>query len=135
MNLEQVLTEQLQELHNMVEVLTDELNAIVARDHTSLISVVKNKTQILQSISQRDKQIAGLLNKDLAEQNAALITQINQRLVECKKQNEVNQVAVTQSQIASQKMKDILFGKSQTGYDKTGKSTSLPNQIARGLKA
>jgi flagella synthesis protein FlgN len=135
MNLEQVLTEQLQELHNMVEVLTDELNAIVARDHTSLISVVKNKTQILQSISQRDKQIAGLLNKDLAEQNATLIAQINQRLVECKKQNEVNQVAVTQSQIASQKMKDILFGKSQTGYDKTGKSTSLPNQIARGLKA
>jgi flagella synthesis protein FlgN len=135
MNLEQVLTEQLQELHNMVEVLTDELNAIVARDHTSLISVVKNKTQILQSISQRDKQIAVLLNKDLAEQNATLIAQINQRLVECKKQNEVNQVAVTQSQIASQKMKDILFGKSQTGYDKTGKSTSLPNQIARGLKA
>jgi flagella synthesis protein FlgN len=135
MNLEQVLTEQLQELHNMVEVLTDELNAIVARDHTSLISVVKNKTQILQSISQRDKQIASLLNKDLTEQNAALIAQINQRLVECKKQNEVNQVAVTQSQIASQKMKDILFGKSQTGYDKTGKSTSLPNQIARGLKA
>jgi flagella synthesis protein FlgN len=135
MNLEQVLTEQLQELHNMVEVLTDELNAIVARDHTSLISVVKNKTQILQSISQRDKQIADLLNKDLAEQNATLIAQINQRLVECKKQNEVNQVAVTQSQIASQKMKDILFGKSQTGYDKTGKSTSLPNQIARGLKA
>jgi flagella synthesis protein FlgN len=119
----------------MVEVLTDELNAIVARDHTSLISVVKNKTQILQSISQRDKQIASLLNKDLTEQNAALIAQINQRLVECKKQNEVNQVAVTQSQIASQKMKDILFGKSQTGYDKTGKSTSLPNQIARGLKA
>jgi flagella synthesis protein FlgN len=135
MNLEQILTEQLQELHNMVEVLTDELNAIVARDHTSLISVVKNKTQILQSISQRDKQIAVLLNKDLAEQNATLIAQINQRLVECKKQNEVNQVAVTQSQIASQKMKDILFGKSQTGYDKTGKSTSLPNQIARGLKA
>jgi flagella synthesis protein FlgN len=135
MNLEQILTEQLQELHNMVEVLTDELNAIVARDHTSLISVVKNKTQILQSISQRDKQIASLLNKDLTEQNAALIAQINQRLVECKKQNEVNQVAVTQSQIASQKMKDILFGKSQTGYDKTGKSTSLPNQIARGLKA
>ena len=135
MNLEQVLTEQLQELHNMVEVLTNELNAIVARDHTSLVSVVKNKTQILQSISQRDKQIASLLNQDLAEQNAALIAQINQRLVECKKQNEVNQVAVTQSQIASQKMKDILFGKSQTGYDKTGKSTSLPNQIARGLKA
>ena len=50
MNLEQVLTEQLQELQNMVEVLTNELNAIVARDHTALVSVVKNKTQILRPL-------------------------------------------------------------------------------------
>ena len=63
------------------------------------------------------------------------ISQINQLLADCKKQNDVNQVAANQSQLASQKLKDILFGKNQSGYDKTGKSISLPNPIARGLKA
>lgn len=137
MNLEQILAQQLDELNTMADILKQELEAIVARDHESLISVVESKVASLQSIQQRDQHIAKLIDQDGIDKTEyqPIINQINQVLADCKKQNDVNQVAANQSQIASQKLKNILFGKSHTGYDKTGKSFSLPNPIARGLKA
>ena len=135
MSLEQVLAEQLEALNEMAEILAQELEAIVARDHEALISVVEQKVIYLDKIQQRDQFIASLLRQENTDFSDELVNTINQRLADCKKQNEVNQVAATQSQIASQKLREILFGKSQTGYDKTGKATSLPNPIARGLKA
>lgn len=137
MSLEQILTQQLDDLNNMSNTLNQELDAIVKRDHESLISVVEAKMTLLQSIQQRDLHIAKLVEQadsDTTEYQP-VINQINEVLTECKKQNDVNQVAANQSQIASQKLKNILFGKGHTGYDKTGKSFSLPNPIARGLKA
>lgn len=137
MSLEQILSQQLNELNEMSQLLQKELDAIVSRDHETLISVVESKVASLRSIQQRDQHIAKLFEQEGTDatffQNE--ISQINQLLADCKKQNDVNQVAANQSQLASQKLKDILFGKNQSGYDKTGKSISLPNPIARGLKA
>jgi flagella synthesis protein FlgN len=137
MNLEQILSQQLDELNEMAQLLTQELDAIVSRDHESLISVVEKKIESLRSIQQRDQHIAKFFEHEGADVAAyqEMISKINRSLAECKKQNDVNQVAANQSQLASQKLKDILFGKNQSGYDKTGKSISLPNPIARGLKA
>lgn len=137
MNLEQILSQQLDELNNMSQLLEKELDAIVSRDHENLISVVESKVESLRSIQQRDQHIAKLFDQGDTDISSFKdeISQINQLLADCKKQNDVNQVAANQSQLASQKLKDILFGKNQSGYDKTGKSISLPNPIARGLKA
>ena len=137
MSLEQILTQQLDDLNNMSNTLNQELDAIVKRDHESLISVVEAKMTLLQSFQQRDLHIAKLVEQadSGTTEYQPVINQINEVLTECKKQNDVNQVAANQSQIASQKLKNILFGKGHTGYDKTGKSFSLPNPIARGLKA
>ncbi|AIY64926.1 flagellar protein FlgN [Pseudoalteromonas piratica] len=137
MSLEQILSQQLDELNNMSQLLEKELDAIVSRDHENLISVVESKVESLRSIQQRDQHIAKLFDQGDTDISSFKdeISQINQLLADCKKQNDVNQVAANQSQLASQKLKDILFGKNQSGYDKTGKSISLPNPIARGLKA
>ena len=137
MSLEQILSQQLDELSNMSQLLKKELDAIVSRDHENLISVVESKVESLRSIQQRDQHIAKLFDQGDTDISSFKdeISQINQLLADCKKQNDVNQVAANQSQLASQKLKDILFGKNQSGYDKTGKSISLPNPIARGLKA
>ena len=137
MSLEQILSQQLDELNNMSQLLEKELDAIVSRDHENLISVVESKVESLRSIQQRDQHIAKLFDQGDTDISSFKyeISQINKLLADCKKQNDVNQVAANQSQLASQKLKDILFGKNQSGYDKTGKSISLPNPIARGLKA
>jgi flagella synthesis protein FlgN len=137
MSLEQILSQQLDELNNMSQLLEKELDAIVSRDHEHLISVVESKVESLRSIQQHDQHIAKLFDQGDTDISSFKdeISQINQLLADCKKQNDVNQVAANQSQLASQKLKDILFGKNQSGYDKTGKSISLPNPIARGLKA
>ncbi|WP_372766377.1 flagellar export chaperone FlgN [Pseudoalteromonas sp.] len=137
MNVEQILSQQQSELDEMAQLLAQELDAIVARDHELLISVVERKVELLRSMQQRDQHIATFIEQGKVDITTfqEQVNQINQLLAECKNQNDVNQIAANQSQIASQKLKDILFGKSQTGYDKTGKSISLPNPIARGLKA
>lgn len=138
MSLLQTLEKQHNALFEMSELLTQELDAISSRDHELLLSVVETKRALLTQIEQQDKAIATLIaNHDTTEMHEfePLINKINSQLLACKKQNDVNQVAANQSQIASNKLKDILFGKSQGGYDKSGKATSLPNPIARGLKA
>jgi flagella synthesis protein FlgN len=128
------LAEQKAELISLYDVLEQELDAIVKRDHDTLLEVVTQKNTLLASISKRDQALSPYL-ADHSDDNQAVIDEINQLLEQCKQQNDVNHVAANQSQLASQKLREILFGKTASSYDKTGKAYSLPNQLAKNIKA
>lgn len=122
------------DLHMLVDVLNTELDAIAARDHEKLSAAVNEKSSLLNAITARDKHIATCYDASLPEHQQA-VTQINELLAQCKQQNDVNHIAANQSLVASQKLKDIFFGKTQSGYDSKGKAFSLPSAIAKGIKA
>lgn len=122
------------DLNELLSTLSEELEAISSRDHQALSNAVERKSSLLSQITQRDQQLATCIDPSLPE-HKEWITRLNELLAECKKKNDVNHVAANQSLIASNKLKEIFFGKSQSSYDRSGKAFSLPKNLAKGIKA
>lgn len=136
---QQLLTQQLNQLHSLEALLVTEKEILQQHQPDKLIEIAEQKNNILLCIQDLDSKIAqvqsfvqekaqGLYSEELKE--------ITESLERCKKSNMINGKVIQQSQIAVEKMKTSLLvsqNKASVTYDSKGKTSGSLNSL--GLKA
>lgn len=119
--------------------LKQELNAISERNISALESNSSDKLTQLEKIQQLDQQIAS--HPQLAQYKAdtsfrKFVAEIDDVLLRCKEQNEINKVTLEQSQLVIERFKHELLqqrGKSGLTYNAKGKPAL--DSVGKGIKA
>lgn len=134
-----LLNQQQEHLTVLLLLLQNELSFISARDTAALDQNTTKKTSLLDSIQQIDLQIANHSELAQAKNRADFrqcVAQLDELLVRCKQQNEVNRQAVEQSQLVIERYKHELLqqrGKSGLTYNAKGKPAL--DSVGKGIKA
>lgn len=134
-----LLNQQQEHLTVLLLLLQNELSFISARDTAALDQNTTKKTSVLDSIQQIDLQIANHSELAQAKNRADFrqcVAQLDELLVRCKQQNEVNRQAVEQSQLVIERYKHELLqqrGKSGLTYNAKGKPAL--DSVGKGIKA
>lgn len=134
-----LLNQQQEHLTVLLLLLQNELSFISARDTAALDQNTTKKTSLLDSIQQIDLQIANHSELAQAKNRADFrqcVAQLDELLVRCKQQNEVNRQAVEQSQLVIERYKHELLqqrGKSGLTYNAKGKPSL--DSVGKGIKA
>lgn len=121
-----LLQSQLKQLESMHELLAAERDALVKRDLTTTKSLTEQKSEQLQKLQHTDQQITENYSEaDLnTPQVKALRVQIDELLIDIKRQNDVNGTIIENSQVTVKMLKEILFASkrdhSSMTYDQLG---------------
>ena len=138
-DLNSLLVQQKEHLDVLLSLLRQEIAAIASRQPDELESLGQQKVACLESLQQMDQQIAEHPELQEAKQTdnfKQAITEMDQLLASCKQQNEVNRIALEQSQLNLQHFKNELLqlhGKSGLTYDRKGKPAV--DHKGKGFKA
>jgi flagella synthesis protein FlgN len=111
-------------------ILETELHLISSRDAESLISMLKTKEALLDSVQQQDTVIADLYTKASQEQKddaeiVELFDQAKEIVSQCKFRTQINQTAVEQGQLRLEHLRNLLLesrAKESMTYDKSGRT-------------
>jgi flagellar biosynthesis protein FlgN len=134
-----LLSKQQEHLKVLLLLLKSELEAISSRDVEKLDQGCLLKVQQLELIQQLDQQIAELpqiaeLKNNLWFSDA--VSQLDELLVQCKEQNEVNRQSVEQSQLVVDRFKhELLQNRGKSGLTYTAKGKPAIDSIGKGVKA
>ncbi len=134
-----LLTQQQEHLGVLLLLLKQELNAISQRNITDLETNSSDKLKQLEKIQQLDQQIAShpqLPHYKSEPDFRKLVAQIDDVLLQCKQQNEINRVTLEQSQLIIERFKHELLqqrGKSGLTYNAKGKPAL--DSVGKGIKA
>jgi flagella synthesis protein FlgN len=134
-----LLTKQQEHLEVLLLLLKQELSAISNRDITALEENSAVKLQRLEQIQQLDQQIAShpqLPQLKTAHPLISQIRSIDNVLLLCKEQNEINRLTLEQSQLKIERFKHELLqqrGKSGLTYNAKGKPSL--DSVGKGIKA
>lgn len=128
--LKKAITSQHTLLIDLQQILETELHLISSRDAESLISMLKTKEALLDSVQQQDTVIAGLYAKATQEQKddpeiVALFNQAKEMVNQCKFRTQINQTAVEQGQLRLEHLRNLLLesrAKESMTYDKSGRT-------------
>ncbi|MEN3158854.1 flagellar protein FlgN [Alkalimonas sp. NCh-2] len=126
-DLNTLLQQQKEHLDVLLSLLRQEISAISNRQPDELEAVGSTKVACLEALQQLDQQIATHPQLSEARQTNTFkeaVSAMDQVLAECKQQNEVNRLALEQSQLNLQHFKNELLqlhGKSGLTYDRKGK--------------
>ncbi|MEE2025846.1 flagellar protein FlgN [Alkalimonas mucilaginosa] len=126
-DLNTLLQQQKEHLDVLLSLLRQEISAISNRQPDELEAVGSTKVACLEALQQLDQQIATHPQLSEARQTNTFkeaVSAMDQVLSECKQQNEVNRLALEQSQLNLQYFKNELLqlhGKSGLTYDRKGK--------------
>ncbi len=134
-----LLTQQQEHLGVLLLLLKQELNAISQRNITDLEINSADKLKQLEKIQLLDQQIAS--HPQLPQYKAdigfrKLVADIDEVLLRCKEQNEINRVTLEQSQLVIERFKHELLqqrGKSGLTYNAKGKPAL--DSVGKGIKA
>lgn len=134
-----LLTQQQGHLGVLLLLLKQELNAISQRNITDLEINSADKLKQLEKIQLLDQQIAS--HPQLPQYKAdigfrKLVADIDEVLLRCKEQNEINRVTLEQSQLVIERFKHELLqqrGKSGLTYNAKGKPAL--DSVGKGIKA
>jgi len=127
--LNEQLTQQTENLASLKAMLDKELHLISSRDAEALMTLLKDKEQLLGAIQNLDDAINPQLQAlqqeaPLAEDIQAHIDQAKTLLSECQYCTEVNQLAVEQGQLRLVHLRNLMMdvrAKESLTYDKAGK--------------
>lgn len=125
--LKTLLTQQKEHLDVLLSLLRQEISAISHRDVEELTLSSQAKAHRLEQLQSLDQQVA--VHPMLARYKESdwfkkAVEVLEQQLDSCKQQNEVNRLALEQSQINLQQFKNELlqqYGKSGLTYNRKGK--------------
>jgi flagella synthesis protein FlgN len=117
-------------LLELQHVLESELHLISTRDAESLMSLLKTKEALLDSVQQQDTLIASLYLKMSQEQKddeelIVLFGKAKERVIQCQFRTKVNQTAVEQGQLRLTHLRNLLLesrAKESMTYDKSGRT-------------
>ncbi|SEK50446.1 flagella synthesis protein FlgN [Colwellia chukchiensis] len=136
---EQMVAQQLSQLTQLEALLNTEKEILVQQNPEALLQLTQEKNNLLMAIQDVDNvigqsfefkqaRLAGNFNEQMSEIDACLSR--------CKKQNELNGLIISQSQLAVERMKTTLLenhNKSSMTYDNKGKTSGGLNSL--GIKA
>lgn len=128
--LKKAITSQLQFLLELQQILETELHLISSRDAESLISMLKTKEELLDSIQQQDTVISNLYLKASQQEQqhqeiVELFNQAKEMVAQCKFRTQINQTAVEQGQLRLEHLRNLLLesrAKESMTYDKSGRT-------------
>lgn len=127
--LNEQLTQQTENLASLKAMLDKELHLISSRDVEALMTLLKDKEQLLGAIQNLDDAVNPQLKvlqqeAPLPEDIQAHIDQAKNLLSECQYCTEVNQLAVEQGQLRLVHLRNLMMdvrAKESLTYDKAGK--------------
>ncbi len=134
-----LLVQQQKHLDVLLSLLKQELQAISDRDIAALENNSAVKLQCLEQIQLIDDEIAKHPQLSASKTTEAFVNQvieIDNLLLHCKEQNEINRQALEQSQLVIERYKHELLqqrGKSGLTYNAKGKPAL--DSIGKGIKA
>ncbi len=134
-----LLLQQQKHLDVLLSLLKQELQAISDRDIAALENNSAVKLQCLEQIQLIDDEIAKHPQLSASKTTEAFVNQvieIDNLLLHCKEQNEINRQALEQSQLVIERYKHELLqqrGKSGLTYNAKGKPAL--DSIGKGIKA
>lgn len=136
---QQLVSQQLSQLTQLEALLTTEKDILQQQNPDALITITSEKNNLLVAIQEIDnaigqsfefkqEKLAGNFSQELAE--------IENTLLRCKKQNQVNGLIIHQSQLSVERMRTSLLenhNKSSMTYDNKGKTSGGLSSL--GIKA
>lgn len=134
-----LLTQQQEHLCVLLLLLKQELTAISQRNIAALETNSADKIKQLDKIQQLDQQIASHAQLPQFKTNPdfrKLVADIDEVMLLCKEQNEINRVTLEQSQLVIERFKHELLqqrGKSGLTYNAKGKPAL--DSVGKGIKA
>ena len=140
-DLSSAIKQQLDNLNQLKDLLESELHLISGRDAEALLSLVKQKEQLLDTIAKSDDHIAQLYanatdNGSLNDEDQSLIEDAKSLLEQCKFRTDINAKAVEQGQLKLEHLRNTLIeirAKESLTYDKSGKPSS--GNLGKGVSA
>ena len=134
-----LLNEQEQHLDRLLLSLHKELDAIRSRDVEALKTNTEEKIQILDLVQATDEQLTASPDLELAKQQdwfKAVLLRLEEKLAECKFQNQVNSQSVEQSQLVIERFKtELLQSRGRAGLTYTQKGKAAQVDKGPGIKA
>ena len=134
-----LLNEQEQHLDVLLLLLQNELDAIRTRDVEALKTNTEEKIQILDLIQAADEKLTLLPELVEAKQQDWFKTHLQgleDKLAQCKFQNQVNSQSVEQSQLVIERFKtELLQSRGRAGLTYTNKGKTAQVDKGPGIKA
>lgn len=134
-----LLDKQKQLLDELLLSLRQEIAALASRDITTLENITSQKTTQLQQLQQNDAQLANCAGIDEQKQQPWFIEKVaalDAQLAECKRQNDVNQQTLEQSQLTLARFKtELLSSRGKSGLTYTSKGKPAIDSKGKGIKA
>jgi flagella synthesis protein FlgN len=118
-----LLSQQQQHLDELLSLLRQELAALASRDITLLEQITVAKTSVLQQLQHTDQQLAQ-------------VGELDSRLEQCKRHNDINQQTLEQSQLTLARFKtELLTSRGKSGLTYTNKGKPAVENKGKGIKA
>lgn len=133
------LTQQLENIQQLIEVLHDEKNTLQQHIPSELVKISEQKSTLLTAIDTLDKQCKALPNYQTyvtSEKHAELLIVIKESLQECQKLNSINGTIIDHSSLAIERMQNkILESRSKSSITYTNKGKKQGSTLGRSFKA
>lgn len=134
-----LLNEQEQHLDVLLLLLQRELDAIRTRDVEALKSNTEEKIQLLELVQAADQQLAVVPELAEAKEQSWFqehLQRLEEKLAQCKFQNQVNSQSVEQSQLVIERFKtELLQSRGRAGLTYTNKGKAAQVDKGPGIKA
>ena len=131
------LENQLQQLNDLTLILDVELEALSSRKGDRLKGIAREKLVLLNAIQKLDKELSGFTSELFSHETIIpIIKSINEKLLHCKKQNDVNAQAAHHANLAVRELKNILIGApSSVTYGQDGAVINAEAELVKNIKA
>ncbi|KUM52378.1 flagellar export chaperone FlgN [Rheinheimera sp. EpRS3] len=134
-----LLDQQEQLLDELLLSLRQEIAALASRDIAVLESIITLKTTQLQQLQQNDALLAACAGIDEQKQQPWFkqkVAALDVKLEECKRQNDINQQTLEQSQLTLARFKtELLASRGKSGLTYTSKGKPAVDSKGKGIKA
>ena len=134
-----LLNQQQQHLDVLLSLLRQELAALASRDISLLESLTQQKTDVLQQVQQLDEQLSQRPELESCKQQdwfKQQVVALDAVLNQCKRQNDINQQTLEQSQLTLARFKtELLSSRGKSGLTYTAKGKPAVESKGKGIKA
>lgn len=134
-----LLDQQKQHLDALFFLLRQELAALANRDIEALENITVEKTQLLTLIQHTDKTLADISDLQTYTQQdwfTEKVSVLEELLAQCKRQNDVNEQTLEQSQLTLERLKTtLLSARGKAGLTYTNKGKPAIENKGKGIKA
>ena len=134
------LSQQVTNLEGLCLLLEKELHLISSRDAETLMSLLSDKSALLESIQATDQKVEALYrqttDETISAEEQGLMGKAKSLLEDCKYKTKINQKAVEQGQLRLTHLRNLMLevrAKESLTYDKKGKPNA--GRLGSGISA